>query len=60
MIEVLVWLLISTSGGTNNYGSVTVVERFISKEQCMHVLDNIPYKSFQVANCVQARIAVPK
>ena len=60
MIEVLVWLLITTSDGSYNRGTTTVVERFIDKEQCMHVMRNIPYKSAQEANCVQARIAVPK
>lgn len=60
MIEVLLWLLISTSDGSNSRGNVTVVERFIDKEQCMHVMKNIPYKSSQDASCVQAKVAVPK
>lgn len=60
MIEVLVWLLISTSDGGNNRGNVTVVERFIDKEQCMHVLSNISDKSNQITKCIQARIAFPK
>lgn len=60
MIEVMLWLLLTTSDGSYNRGTTTVVERFVDKEQCMHVLRNIPYKSAQESACVQAKVAVLK
>lgn len=60
MIEVLLWLLISTSDGSYNKGQAVVLERFIDKEQCIHVLKHIPNNYRQEATCVQARVAVPK
>lgn len=58
MIEVLVWLLISTSDGSYNRGNVAVVERFKNKEQCEHVRANIPEKHSQGSICIQANIYI--
>lgn len=59
MIEVLVWLLISTSDALYNRGGVVVLERFKSQEQCEHVKKNIPASGSQRAECVQANIYIP-
>lgn len=60
MTTMLVWLLIATSDGYYNRGSVTTVERFASKTNCEHVLNNIPNKHSVEAKCIQAEILVPK
>lgn len=60
MTTMLVWLLIVTSNGSSNRGSVVVVERFADVTQCKHVLDNLPNKYSLEARCIQASILIPK
>lgn len=58
MIEVMVWLLISTSDGRSNEGNVSVVERFKTQQQCEHVKKLIPRSVYQESACIQATIYI--
>ena len=51
----LVWILITVSHGSNNYGTVTNIGNFKTLDQCQHVLNNIPPGNV-TARCIQAEI----
>lgn len=59
MTTMLVWLLISVSGGYYNHGTATNIAMFKDVSQCEHVLKNIPSDQVK-AKCIQAEILVPK
>lgn len=55
MASYIVWMLITASQGSNNYGTVTNIGNFKTLDQCQHVLKNIPSNDFK-ARCIQAEI----
>ena len=60
MVEVLVWILVSTSNGYSNQGTLTVIDRFKTEQSCQHVKDNLPKKNQLEAKCIQANILVSR
>jgi hypothetical protein len=58
MKTILVWMLLSTSDGVYNRGTVTVVGHFPDAEQCEHVRKNIPNTDSLNSRCVQAKLVV--
>lgn len=62
MIEVLVWILVSVSypNSSAGTGTLTVVERFKTSEQCEHVNRNLPIKGDLATRCIQANIYIMK
>ena len=60
MVEVLVWMLLTTSDGAYNRGTVNSIAMFKTEVQCEHVKKNIPRSGNWEAKCVQANILVQK
>lgn len=60
MVEILVWMLLTTSDGNYNRGNVNSVAMFKTEVQCEHVKKNIPLPGNLEAKCVQANILVQK
>lgn len=58
MNTVLIWLLVSMSSSSHNYGTATVIERFATVEDCEHVRANLPGSS-HTARCIQAKVVRP-
>lgn len=62
MQTILVWLLVSV-GADHHSTHAQVVERFKTKEQCLHVQNSLPeskYNNPSVTRCIQAEIVVTK
>lgn len=59
MIETLVWILMVTSDGVYNRGTVAVVGHYNDRAQCEHVQKNLPGSNFN-SKCVQSRMLLPK
>lgn len=53
----VLWMLISVSASSYNYGTLTVVAKFKDQAQCEFVQKNIP-SSAVFSKCVQAEIVV--
>jgi hypothetical protein len=58
MTTILVWMLIVTSAGGYNHGTVTVVGQFPDAAECYKVQGAIPNKDQVKSICVQAKILV--
>lgn len=56
MNTVMVWMLISVSSWTHNYGTTTVVGHFTTQKMCEHVQKNLPNKETVKSVCIQAEI----
>jgi hypothetical protein len=58
MKAILVWILIVTSDGYYNRGTVTVVGHFPDSAECYKVAGALPGKDDLKSSCVQAKILV--
>jgi hypothetical protein len=54
---IVLWLLVAVSDGGNNRGTVSVVERFVSKQACEDVSGQIPRAGDNVlTRCIRAEL----
>lgn len=56
MNTIIVWLLVSVSNSGNNYGTLTVVGKFPTVENCEFVQKNLPASTNIQARCIQATL----
>lgn len=57
MATVVVWFLISMSTGHHNYGTVTVIGKFLTEEDCQSMNKNLPGLPDHVeTRCVKGKV----
>lgn len=58
MNTIMVWMLISISYGSHNYGTTTVVGHFKTQAMCEHVIKSLPFENGGSikARCIQAEV----
>lgn len=61
MIGISIWLLVVSSTGYREADTVTVVDRFVTAEECLRVAREIPRgaRANFVPRCIQATVVKP-
>ena len=58
MNTVAIWIMVSISAGGYNHGTMTVIEKFATRQDCIDTYKQMPTGSFGVF-CVPAKVVKP-